>query len=165
MYQSSLGNKHSIVFVDYLTKWPEVFPAKDQWAYTIAKILVEKIIPKHGVPAQVLSDHGTAHLSNLLAEVYQLMGMNKLNTTAYHPWNDGLVERFNHILLEMLAKSAKQNGKDWDICLPFILFPYCASPQTSDRGITILPTVHEGPQVAHRSCPVPTTKFSFSNGF
>ena len=65
---------------------------------------VKKIIPKHGVPAQLLSDHGTAFLSKLLAEVhmYQLMGMKKLNTTAYHPQTDRLVERFNHILLAML---------------------------------------------------------------
>ena len=76
---------YAVVFVDYQSKWPYVFPAKDQSAYTIAKMLVEKIIPKHGVPAQLLSDHGTAFLSKLLAEVYKLMGMKKLNTTAYHP--------------------------------------------------------------------------------
>ena len=53
-------------------KWPEVFPVKDQSAYTTAKMLVEKIIPRHGVPAQLLSDRGTTLLSKLLAEVYNL---------------------------------------------------------------------------------------------
>lgn len=41
-----------------------------QSAYTIARMLVEKVVPKHGVPAQLLSDRGAAFLSKLLAEVY-----------------------------------------------------------------------------------------------
>ena len=38
------GNQNTVVFMDYLTKWPEVFPASDQIALTIAKLLVEKVI-------------------------------------------------------------------------------------------------------------------------
>ena len=121
---STHGNKYTIVFMDYLTKWPEVFPAKDQSAYTIAKTLVERVIPRHGVLAQLLSDRGAAFLSKLLAEVYHLMGMKKVNTTAYHPQTHGLVERFNRTLLDMLSKTTKQNGKDWDSCLSFVLFAY-----------------------------------------
>lgn len=51
---SSLGNKYAVVFVDYQSKWPYILPARDQSAYTIAKMLVEKIIPMHGVLAQLV---------------------------------------------------------------------------------------------------------------
>ena len=51
--------------MDYLTKWPEVFAVKDQTAATIATLLVEQIISRHGVPAEVLSDRGKAFLSEL----------------------------------------------------------------------------------------------------
>ena len=44
---SKRGNKYAVVFMDYHTKWPEVFPAKDQSAYTIAKLLVR--ISSHGM--------------------------------------------------------------------------------------------------------------------
>ena len=67
---------------------------------------------------------GTNFLSNLLCEVYSLMGMHKLNTTAYHPQTDELVERFNRTLTDMLAKTVKANGRDWDQHLPFVLFAY-----------------------------------------
>ena len=50
------GNKYAIVFMDYLTKWPEVFTAPDQSTPTIAKLLVEELISRHGVPNQLLSD-------------------------------------------------------------------------------------------------------------
>ena len=103
---SQRGNKYAIVFVDYLTKWPEVFPAKDQSALTIARLLVEKVVTRHGVPTQLLSDRGASFLSNLMKNVYKLLGLKKVNTTAYHPQTDGLVERFNRTLTDMLSKKA-----------------------------------------------------------
>ena len=42
--QSYHGNKYGIVFVDYLTKWPEVFAAPDQSSLTIAQLLVDHVI-------------------------------------------------------------------------------------------------------------------------
>ena len=79
------GNKYAIVFVDYLTKWVEVFPTPDQSALTIARLLVSEIISRHGVPRELLSDRGAAFLSKLLHEVYRLMGIHKVSTIAYHP--------------------------------------------------------------------------------
>ena len=52
------GNQYAIVLVDYLTKWPDIFAVPDQTADTIARLLVEEIVSKHGVPEQLLSDHG-----------------------------------------------------------------------------------------------------------
>ena len=54
--KSHEGNRYAVVFVDYLTIWPEVFAAPDQSALTIAKLLVEHIISRHGVPGELLSD-------------------------------------------------------------------------------------------------------------
>ena len=127
------GNQYAVVFVDYLTKWPEVFPVSDQTALTIARLLVESIICRHGVPVELLSDRGRAFLSGLMQEVYQLMGIHKVATTAYHPQTDGLVERFNRTLTDMLAKTVESNGRDWDRRLPYVLFAYRTSPQESTK--------------------------------
>ena len=89
------GNQYAVVFVDYLTKWPEVFAAPDQSAATIAKLLVDEIISQHGVPAEILSDRERAFLSGLMKEVRLLLGFHKANTSAYLPQTDGLVEHFN----------------------------------------------------------------------
>jgi len=71
--------------MDYLTKWSEVFATSDQTSLTIAELLVKNVISHHGVPAELFSDHGTAFLSKLMINVYQLLGIKKANTTAYHP--------------------------------------------------------------------------------
>ena len=64
--KSHSGKQYAVVFVDYLTKWPEVFATRDQTALTIAGLFVEHIVSRHGVPAQLLSDRGTAFLSRLM---------------------------------------------------------------------------------------------------
>ena len=38
------GNRYVVVFMDYLTKWPEVFAVPDQTALTIARLLVEQVV-------------------------------------------------------------------------------------------------------------------------
>ena len=81
--KTSTGNRYAVVFMDYLTKWPEGFATADQTAPTIAPLLVEEIISRHGVPSQLMSDRGPS--SKLLLAVCSVMGIKKLNTTAYHP--------------------------------------------------------------------------------
>ena len=87
----------------WITKWPEVFPTADQSAATVANLLVKEVVSHHGVPAELLSDHGKTFLSGLMSEVCKLLGIHKANTTAYHPQTDGLVERFNRTLTAMLS--------------------------------------------------------------
>ena len=71
-------------------------------ATRIAKLLAEEIVPLFGVPEALLSDHGTNLLLCLIQDVYKLLGIKKLNTTAHHPQCNGMVERFNSTLKTML---------------------------------------------------------------
>ena len=131
--RSESGNKYAVVFVDYLTKWVEVYTTRDQTALTIARLFVENIISRHGVPRELLSDRGANFLSSLLQEVCIVMGVHKVNTTVYHPQGDGLVERFNRTLTEMLSKTVEKSGKDWDEKIPYVLFTYRTSAQESTQ--------------------------------
>ena len=63
-------------------------------------------------------------MSKLVSEVCKYLGVTKVNTSAYHPQSDGLVERFNRTLTDMLAKSIVPGITEWDQKLPFILFAY-----------------------------------------
>ena len=50
------GNRYVVVFQDFLSKWPMVFPVADQKAITLIKLLMEEVIPFMGVPEALLSD-------------------------------------------------------------------------------------------------------------
>jgi len=72
------GNRHVVVFQDFLTKFPLVCPVLDQKAIRLAKLLVEHVIPLFGVPESLLSDRGTNLLSYLMCT---MLGIRNINTT------------------------------------------------------------------------------------
>ena len=56
--KTARGNRYVIVMQDFLTKWPLVFPALDQKANQITRLLVDELLPMFGVPEALLSDRG-----------------------------------------------------------------------------------------------------------
>ena len=64
----SKGNRYVVVFSDYSTLWVEAFPVGSVEATVIARLLVDEIISRHGVPGVLLSDRGTNFLSKDVAE-------------------------------------------------------------------------------------------------
>ena len=107
--------------MDYLTKWPEVFPVPDQTATTVAKVTVEGIICRHGVPEGLLSDRGSNFMSELVSEICELTGMKKFNTSPYHTQTDGMIERFNRTLLDMIAKYSVRYGPELGSVPPLLI--------------------------------------------
>ena len=83
---------------------------------------------RFGAPDYLHTDQGRNFESNLFSEICKLLGVSKTRTTPYHPQSDGLVERFNHTLLNMLSIAAQ---RDWDVQLPLIMIAYRTSVQES----------------------------------
>ena len=50
-------------------------------------------------------------------------GIQKSRTTAYHPQGDGMVERFNRSLLQLL-RCYTETEDDWEEFLPLVLYAY-----------------------------------------
>lgn len=70
------------------------------------------------------SNQGRNFESLVIRELCTLLGMKKARTTPYHPQCDGLVERLNRTLLNLLAKHVSEKQRDWDDCLATVLFAY-----------------------------------------
>ena len=121
------GNKHVVVVQDLFTS----FAVPDQKAERTARLLADEVVPCFGVPESLLSDRGTNLLSILMTDLCRMLGIKKLNTTAYHPQCDGAVERFNRTLKSVLRTHAARFGSQWDQCLPGILWAYRNTPHSS----------------------------------
>ena len=100
---SKAGNKYALVLQDYLTKWPEVYAVPNRKSETVAKCLLD-VVWKHGVPLRIIHDRAAEFLSEVVQEVATLLGVSQLPTSGGHPQTDGLVERFNRTLKQMLSK-------------------------------------------------------------
>jgi hypothetical protein len=68
-----------------------------------------------------------------MQEICAMLKIRKIQTTAYHPQTDGLVERMNRTLIEQLKRLAITEPTNWERYLPFVLFAYRATPQKSTR--------------------------------
>ena len=88
----------------YVTKWVESFPFDNQTSETLVRLLFEHVIRHHGVPEGLISDRRANLLSTLMAEVGEVMRMQKINSAAYHPQADGLVENLNRTLQARFLK-------------------------------------------------------------
>ena len=127
--RTEAGNKHVVVFQDFVSKWPFVFSVPDQKAVCIARLLAEEVIPLVGVPGALLSDRGSNLLSHLMQDVCEMLGIKKLNTTAYHPQCDEMVECSNCSLKTILRKHTAKFGNQWDRYLPGVLWAYKNTPR------------------------------------
>ncbi len=70
-------------------------------------------------------------MSRTLKELYELLGIKSIRTSVYHPQTDGLVERFNRTLKNMVRKFVKEDAKNWDKWLEPLLFAVREVPQAS----------------------------------
>jgi len=129
--ETASGNRHILVMMDHFTKWCEAFATKDQKASTVAHILVSPVFSRFGPPTIIHSDQGKNFDSTVMHEVYNIMGVKKTRTTAYHPQGDGLVERQNRTLQEIIANFVSINGNDWDQWLNQAAFAYNTSVHES----------------------------------
>ncbi|CAG2249684.1 Retrovirus-related Pol polyprotein from transposon 17.6 [Mytilus edulis] len=121
------GNEYIIVLSDYFTKWVEAFSVVNHTALTVADKLVTEVMCRFGVPTSIHSDQGREFESDLFKYVCQLLEIEKTRTAPYRPNSDGLVERMNRTLKQMLSIFVNENRNDWDDHLPFLLMAYRAT--------------------------------------
>lgn len=133
--KSNKGNLYILVMGDYFTKWVDAVPIRNQKASTVAQKLVDRIISIFGAPMQIHSDQGRSFESDVFQEMCKIFGIEKTRTTPYRPQSDGLVERANRTIENMLASFVSQNQKDWDEYLPLLMLAY-RSAQHEATGVS-----------------------------
>ena len=127
------GNKYILVVGDYFTKWKEAFAIPNQEAKTVAEKLVNEVIARYGAPEKIHSDQGRNFEAQLFKEMCTLFNIEKTRTTPYHPESDGMIERLNRTLQDMLAKYVSGHQRDWDEHLPLVMMAYRSSVHASTQ--------------------------------
>ncbi|KAK5854605.1 hypothetical protein PBY51_004785 [Eleginops maclovinus] len=128
--RSARGYRFVLVLVDYATRYPEAVPLRNISAKSVAQALFH-IISRVGIPKEILTDQGTSFMSRTLRELYELLGVRSIRTSVYHPQTDGLVERFNKTLKNMVRKFVHEDSRNWDKWLDPLLFAVREVPQSS----------------------------------
>ena len=83
-----------LVVTDHFTQYAQAYVTQSQTAQTTTKTLWDKFIVHYGLPEKILPDQGRNFKSQVLADLCNLMGTQKLETSPYHPQTNGQCERF-----------------------------------------------------------------------
>ena len=122
--KSTNGYVYILVLSDYFTKFMEIFPLRNIEAQTVAETMFRGWIKRYGCPQEIHSDQGAQFESQLFLEMCKFLQINKTRTTSYHPQSDGMVERLNRTIKDMLSKYISVNQTDWDRFIDGIVFAY-----------------------------------------
>ena len=91
----SHGYTYLLTIIDRFTRWPEAVPLREITAEEVAKAFIANWISRFGVPATVTTDQGRQFEPILWADLFKIIGVHCICTTAYHPIANGLVECFH----------------------------------------------------------------------
>lgn len=124
-------NSYLMVVGDYFTKWIDAIPIRNMKANTIAQKFVNHIVSIFGVPMQIHSDQGQTFESDVFKEMCRILGIEKTRTTPYRPQSDGMIERANRTIENMLSAFVDENQKNWDDLIPLLMLAYRSSVHES----------------------------------
>ncbi|EIE77009.1 hypothetical protein G6F47_012475 [Rhizopus delemar] len=130
---SRAGHRYIVAAIDYLTKYVEAKPLRLQTASEIAIFLYEEVISRHGCPTLIVTDNGKPFVSGLVRAVCHNFSIIHKTTTPYNPQSNGLIERFNRTLGQILQKRSTEEKEDWHLYLPAALFAYRSIKQATTK--------------------------------
>ncbi|MEW8545658.1 MAG: DDE-type integrase/transposase/recombinase, partial [Candidatus Thiodiazotropha sp.] len=129
--RSKGGYENILVITDHFSRYAQAIPTRNQTARTTARVLFDNFFVHYGFPAKLHSDKGANFESMVIRRLCNITGMRKSRTTPYHPMGNGMVERFNKTLLNMLGTLNYKQKSDWKSHVPTLCHAYNAATHDS----------------------------------
>ncbi|GFT68040.1 retrovirus-related Pol polyprotein from transposon 17.6 [Trichonephila clavipes] len=76
-------------------------------------------------------DNATNFTASLTQELLKILGACPRFSTPYHPEGNGLIERGNQTLKNMLQHIIREEGRSWHRHIPFLLWAYREVPNAT----------------------------------
>ena len=124
---SKSGNKYIQVICDCFGKTLVLAASPNKETKSAAKNIVNKWILVYGVPEVFLSDGGKEYQSCLWDNICDLLDIERVKTTPFHPECDGQSERAVGTTKRMLTNYISEEMDNWDENLDALAFAYNTS--------------------------------------
>ncbi|GFV60031.1 hypothetical protein TNCV_874392 [Trichonephila clavipes] len=116
-FPPSDGFTFLLTSIDRYTRWPEVIPVRYISAEAVAESFIAIWISRFGVPAIITTDQGGQFQSHILYSLKQMLGIQRIRITPYHPSSKGMVERLHR----NLKKAIRCLDTKWTQSQPVVL--------------------------------------------
>ena len=119
--------KNVLVVVDHFTRYVQTYVTWNQMARTTARVLYNEYFSVFGFPQRLMSDQGTRFTSKVIKAICNLLGIEKIRMTPYHPQTNGSAERVHQMLWRMIGKLDPEHCQKWPAHLGSMLITYNAT--------------------------------------
>ena len=107
--------------VDHLTRFSSAIVCKSKDPKEIISGLVKCWISIFGPPQKILTDNGGEFANKRFLDLAESLNVRVLCTAGESPWSNGLVERHNATLSEMLHRVTAENAMEFETALAWAL--------------------------------------------
>ena len=122
--KSSGGFEYMLLLTDHFIRYTQTYPTKNKAAKTASNHLYNDFIPRFGIPSKILHDQGGEFENDLFKNLANLLGIQNLRTTPYHPQTNGLTERMNQTVLSILRTLPEKCKSSWKNHLSKVIYAY-----------------------------------------
>ena len=107
--------------IDQFTRFSAGSIVRTKKASEIVNSLIHTWISVFGPPRYLFSDNGGEFNNEEFRDMAENFNIETRTTAGYSPWSNGLLERHNQTLTDIILKVRKENGCDWDTALDWAL--------------------------------------------
>jgi len=107
--------------IDHFTRFSAGSIVTSKKPSVIVKSFVHSWISVHGPPERLFSDNGGEFNNEEIRDMAENFNIEIKTTAGYSPWSNGLLERHNQSLTEILLKVKLDKGLDWKTALDWAL--------------------------------------------
>ena len=130
-FPASHGYTYIFTAICTFSKFGVCVPLRNKEATTVARAIVDHVFLKWGLCQEILVDLGPEFQAELLTELLNLLGINRLRTSGYRPQTNGACEVWHRTLNSMLAKVISETQKDCSQWLAYVTFCYNATEHSA----------------------------------
>ena len=124
MGTSDKGNKYILIIIDVFTRYLVTVLLKSKEASEVARAFFNQVVCVHGIPKTVVTDQGKEFVNQIFKGVTERLQVNHATITAYRPSANGVIERTNYTVVNILRTLTEDNPNIWDEMLPSATYAY-----------------------------------------
>ena len=122
--QSKRGYEYLLVEVDHFSKFLQASPTENKSGRAAADLLFDKYFLDFGFPKRILHDQGKQFDNKLFKRLSEITGVKPSRATPYHTMGNGLCERRNRTIINMLKTLPTGFKSNWKNHIKKLTFAY-----------------------------------------
>ena len=107
--------------IDHFTRFRAGNIVMTKKSSEIVNSFIHSWISLHGAPKRIYMDNGGEFNNEEVRDMAENFNIETKTTAGYSPWSNGLLERHNMTLTEILLKVKRENGCSWQTALDWAL--------------------------------------------